>query len=130
MTFLWRTVGCPEPKSMAHGFRDVTAGSYYEKAVAWAVEEGVTDGTTATTFSPGAPCTRAQAVTFLYRLTKAAPIGGGTPFKDVPENAYYRNAVTWAYRNDVVNGMTETSFGPNVKCQRDHIVTILYRYFG
>lgn len=130
VTFLWRTVGCPEPKSLQHGFKDVKAGSYYEKAVAWAVEEGITDGTSATTFSPDASCLRAHAVTFLFRLTKAAPIGGSTPFRDVPSDAYYHDAVTWAYRSGVVDGMTDTTFGPNVKCQRDHIVTILYRYFG
>lgn len=127
VTFLWRSAGSPEPHSLAGPFTDVEKGSYYEKAVAWAIENNITNGTSATTFSPDAPATRAHAVTFLFRLTQAKPVSEKTPFSDVEPGAYYADAVGWAYANQIVNGMTETTFGPDIVCQRAHIVTLLFR---
>ena len=127
VTFLWRSVGSPEPHSLNNLFSDVEQGSYYEKAVAWAIESGVTNGTSETTFSPYAPATRAHAVTFLFRLAKAKPVSEKTPFTDVEQGAYYAEAVTWAYANKVVQGVTATTFEPDMNCQRAHIITLLYR---
>ena len=127
VTFLWRASGSPAPKAATPLFRDVEQGSYYEKAVAWAVENGITNGTSDTTFSPDLPATRAHAVTFLYRLAQGKPGAGKTPFTDVAADAYYADAVAWAYANKIVDGMTETTFAPDISCQRAHIVTLLYR---
>ena len=129
VTFLWRAAGSPEPKGVS-SFVDVAADAYYAKAVAWAVENGVTLGTSETTFSPDETCTRAQGVTFLYRvLGKLAAEQAG--FTDVAADAYYANAVNWAAENGVTNGISETLFGPNGACTRAQIVTFLYRaYLG
>ena len=127
VTFLWRAAGSPESKN-ASSFADVPAGSYYAKAVAWAVENGITTGTGDGKFSPDNPCTRAQSVTFLYRaLGKLA--GRKTVFSDVPADSYYADAVAWAVENGVTNGTSETTFGPADSCTRAQIVTFLYRAY-
>ena len=132
VTFLWRAAGSPEPAATECAFSDVEAGSYYEKAVLWAVENGITNGTGEGTFSPDSKVTRAQAVTFLFRLSGAdapAALAVETPFGDVPADAYYAGAVAWAVVNEITNGTSETSFSPDNCCLRGQIVTFLYRYF-
>ena len=125
VTFLWRAAGSPEPKSTV-SFADVPAGSYYAKAVAWAVENGITLGTGDGTFSPNATCTRAQSVTFLYRAMGTAPttVNG---FTDVTADAFYADAVAWAVESGVTNGTSASTFSPNNGCTRAQIVTFLYR---
>ena len=127
VTFLWRAAGSPEPKSADLPFTDVPADSYYAKAVAWAVENGVAKGVSETAFAPDATCTRAQIVTFLWRAQKFPTADGANPFADVPADAYYYNAVLWAVENDVANGVSETAFAPNDNCTRAQIVTLIYR---
>ena len=127
VTFLWRAAGSPAAKSGAMPFTDVKAGSYYETAVLWAVENGITKGTTATTFSPGQNCSRAQIVTFLWRSEKSPAAGTVNPFNDVKASAYYADAVLWAVKKDVTKGTTATTFSPNDNCTRAQIVTFLYR---
>ena len=126
VTFLWRAAGSPEPKGTAAGMTDVVPGSYYAKAVAWAVENGITTGTAEGTFSPDATCTRAQAVTFLARAQNAKATGK-TAFSDVPANSYFADAVAWAQANGVTTGTSETTFSPDNDCTRAQIVTFLYR---
>ena len=128
VTFLWRAAGSPEPKDAASGMSDVVSGSYYEKAVAWAIENGITTGTTTSTFSPDATCTRAQSVTFLYRALGTAPttVNG---FTDVAADAFYADAVAWAVESGVTNGTTDSTFSPNNSCTRAQIVTFLYRAY-
>ena len=127
VTFLWRAAGSPEPKS-GSTFADVAADAYYAKAVAWAVENGITKGTSETTFHPDETCTRAQGVTFLYRaLGKLAAAQAG--FTDVAADSYYADAVNWAAENGVTNGISETLFGPDGSCTRAQIVTFLYRAY-
>ena len=126
VTFLWRAAGSPEPKSTAAGMTDVVPGSYYAKAVAWAVENGITTGTAEGTFSPDATCTRAQAVTFLARAQNAKTTGK-TAFSDVPADSYFADAVAWAQANGVTTGTSETTFSPDNDCTRAQIVTFLYR---
>ena len=127
VTFLWRAAGSPEPKSTV-SFADVPAGSYYAKAVAWAVENGITLGTGDGTFSPDATCTRAQSVTFLYRALGTAPttVNG---FTDVTADAFYTDAVAWAVENGVTNGTTDSTFSPDNGCTRAQIVTFLFRAY-
>ena len=127
VTFLWRAAGSPAAKSGAMPFTDVKAGSYYETAVLWAVENGITKGTTATTFSPEQNCSRAQIVTFLWRSEKSPAAGTVNPFNDVKASAYYADAVLWAVKKDVTKGTTATTFSPNDNCTRAQIVTFLYR---
>ena len=127
VTFLWRAAGSPEPKT-ASSFTDVPASAYYAKAVAWAVENGITNGMTATTFAPDATCTRGQSVTFLHRVLKGTA-SGSTNFTDVKSDAFYADAVTWAVKNDVTNGTSNTTFSPNADCTRAEIVTFLYRAY-
>lgn len=127
VTFLWRAAGSPEPKS-GSTFADVAADAYYAKAVAWAVENGITKGTSETTFHPDETCTRAQGVTFLYRaLGKLAAAQAG--FTDVAADSYYADAVNWAAENGVTKGISETLFGPDGSCTRAQIVTFLYRAY-
>ena len=128
VTFLWRAAGSPEPKS-ASSFADVSADSYYAKAVAWAVENGITTGTGADKFSPDAVCTRAQAVTFLARALngKAA---GGAEFTDVPADSYFADAVAWALSNGVTGGIGDGLFGADNDCTRAQIVTFLFRAYN
>ena len=126
VTFLWRAAGSPEPKGTAAGMTDVVPGSYYAKAVAWAVENGITTGTAEGKFSPDATCTRAQAVTFLARAQNAKATGK-TDFSDVPADSYFADAVAWAQANGVTTGTSETTFSPDSDCTRAQIVTFLYR---
>lgn len=127
VTFLWRAAGSPEPKSMA-SFTDVSASAYYAKAVAWAVENGVTNGTTATTFDPDAVCTRAQAVAFLARALNGKG-GSAAAFTDVPADSYYADAVAWAVENRVTNGVSSDRFAPDNSCTRAQITAFLYRAY-
>ena len=129
VTFLWRAAGEPKPTSTYMPFSDVKATDYYYDAVRWAVEEKVTTGTSATTFSPNATVTRGQVVTFLYRALKASSVSTTNPFTDVKSGEYYYDAVLWAVKNDVTNGLTATTFGPNTGCTRGQIVTFLYRAY-
>ena len=131
VTFLWRTAGSPEPKSIKTPFTDVPSGAYYEKAVAWAVENGITAGTTKTTFSPNNTCTRGQIVTFLWRFEgKPEVSAAGSQFNDVVPGAYYAMAVAWAVENGVTNGTSRTAFSPEAKCTRAQVVTFLHRARG
>ena len=129
VTFLWRAAGSPEPKGAASGMTDVVSGSYYEKAVAWAIENGITTGTTTTTFSPDATCTRAQAVTFLARAL-SAKASGKAEFSDVPADSYFADAVAWAAANGVTEGIGGGLFGSDNDCTRGQIVTFLYRAYN
>ena len=128
VTFLWRAAGSPEPKAMS-SFADVPASAYYAKAVAWAIENGITTGTGDGKFSPDATCTRAQAVTFLFRISKTS--ADGTPaFSDVATDAYYAEAVKWATDNGITNGISGGLFGPDNDCTRGQIVTFLWRLYA
>ena len=127
VTFLWRAAGSPEPKT-ASSFTDVPVSTYYAKAVAWAVENGITNGMTETTFAPDATCTRGQSVTFLHRALKGTASGSAN-FTDVKPDAFYADAVSWAVKNDVTNGTSNTTFSPNADCTRAEIVTFLYRAY-
>ena len=127
VTFLWRAAGCPSPKSGEMPFEDVVKGSYYETAVLWAVENGITKGTSATTFSPEDICTRAQIATFLWRAQGMPDAGTTNPFTDVPKGAYYTDAVLWAAENGITNGTSATTFSPEEYCTRAQTVTFLYR---
>ena len=127
VTFLWRANGSPEPKSTATSFTDVKSGAYYEKAVAWAVENNVTTGTSSTTFSPDASVTRAQAVTFQWRAAGAPAAEGTNAFADVSASAFYAPAVQWAVNAGVTTGTSDTTFSPNSNCLRAQIVSFLYR---
>ena len=126
VTFLWRAAGSPTPKNMS-SFADVPADAFYAKAVAWAVENGITGGTGDGKFSPDATCTRAQAVTFLYRASGAPAVSGNAAFSDVAANAYYAAAVKWAEKNGITGGIGGGLFGSNNNCTRGQIVTFLYR---
>ena len=125
VTFLWRAAGCPEPKR-AGSFADVPAGAFYAKAVAWAVDAGITTGTGEGGFSPDEPCTRAQAVTLLCRAQRAKA-EGRAQFSDVPAGAYYAEAVAWAAESGVTDGIGGGLFGPEQDCTRAQIVTFLWR---
>ena len=127
VTFLWRAAGSPEPKSATMPFTDVPAGSYFEKAVLWAVENGITKGTSDTTFSPDASCTRAQIVTFLWRAGGSPAFSGNSAFSDVASDAYYAAAVAWAEKNGVTGGIGGGLFGSDNNCTRAQIVTFIYR---
>ena len=127
VTFLWRAAGSPEPKSAAMPFTDVPAGSYFEKAVLWAVENGITKGTSDTTFGPDASCTRAQIVTFLWRAGGSPAVSGNSAFSDVAADAYYAAAVVWAEKNGVTGGIGGGLFGSDNTCTRAQIVTFLHR---
>ena len=127
VTFLWRAAGSPAAKAGSLPFADVKAGSYYDDAVRWAVENGVTVGTSATTFSPNATCSRAQIVTFLWRAQKSPAAGSANPFDDVADSAYYADAVQWAVQKDITKGTGATAFSPDANCIRAQIVTFLYR---
>ena len=128
VTFLWRAAGSPEPKGAASGMTDVVSGSYYEKAVAWAIENGITTGTGDGKFSPDATCTRAQSVTFLFRAIGKL-VDSKAEFSDVLTDSYYANAVAWAVENGVTNGIGDGLFGPDNSCTRAQIVTFLFRAY-
>ena len=129
VTFLWRTAGSPEPKALS-SFADVPADAYYAKAVAWAVENSITNGTTDTTFGLDETCTRAHGVTFLYRAVKATASVGASAFTDVADSVYYADAVKWATEQGITKGISSTLFGPDATCTRAQIVTFLYRMYG
>ena len=126
VTFLWRAAGSPAPKSMS-SFTDIAEDAYYAKAVAWAVENGITGGTGDGKFSPDATCTRAQAVTFLYRASGSPAVSGSAAFSDVAADAYYASAVKWAEKNGITGGIGGGLFGSGNNCTRGQIVTFLYR---
>ena len=127
VTFLWRAAGSPAPRSRTMPFTDVPVGSYYYDAVLWAVENGITKGTSETRFSPDATCSRAQIVAFLWRSEKSPAAGSRNPFADVKSTAYYADAVLWAVREDITKGTTNTTFSPDADCTRAQIVTFLWR---
>ena len=127
VTFLWRAAGSPKPEPCAMPFTDVPVGSYYYDAVLWAVENGITKGTSDTTFSPNMTCTRAQIVAFLWRSEKSPAAGTANPFADVKSTAYYADAVLWAVKENITKGTTSTTFSPNADCTRAQIVTFLWR---
>ena len=126
VTFLWRAAGSPAPKNMS-SFADVPADAFYAKAVAWAVENGITGGTGDGKFSPDATCTRAQSVTFLYRAAGSPKVSSSAEFGDVATNAYYADAVAWAAKNGITGGIGGGLFGSGNDCTRAQIVTFLYR---
>ena len=128
VTFLWRAAGCPAPKSTANPFRDVHSGSYYYNAVLWAVEKGITTGTSNTTFSPKNTCTRAEAATFIWRaLGSRIDMETIHPFNDVPHGSYYETAVLWLTDFGIVSGTGNGNFSPRKTCTRAEVVTMLYR---
>ena len=128
VTFLWRAVGSPEPKSENNPFTDIKADDYYYKAVLWAVEKNITKGTSSTKFSPSDVCTREQIVTFLWRAAGCPEPGTkNNPFRDVKEDDYFYKAVLWAVENGITKGTTERTFSPNEVCTRGQIVTFIYR---
>ena len=126
VTFLWRSAGAPQPESSLNPFTDVADTAYYYDAVLWAVEQGITNGTTATTFSPNATVTRGQTVIFLWRYS-GSPEADGSCFTDVAADAYYATAVAWAAGEGITSGTTATTFNPHDPCTRAQIVTFLYR---
>ena len=131
VTFLWRAAGSPEPDSIKTPFTDVQSGAYYEKAVAWAVENNITSGTSKTAFSPENSCTRGQIVTFLWRFEGKPEVStSGSRFRDVAPGAYYEKAVAWAVESGVTNGTSKSAFSPEAKCTRAQVVTFLYRSQG
>lgn len=127
VTFLWRAAGSPEPEDVATPFKDVPSGSYYQKAVSWALENDITSGTGADTFSPDAVCDRAQIVTYLYRSAGAPEVTESSSFNDVGAGAYYADAVDWAVSKGITTGTDKGSFSPSAQCTRAQIVTFLYR---
>lgn len=129
VTFLWRAAGSPEPESSVNPFTDVAASAYYYDAVLWAVEQGITNGTSATTFGPDVTVTRGQTMTFLWRYD-GSPAVSGSGFDDVVSDAYYADAVAWAAGEGVTSGTSATTFSPSNDCTRGQIVTFLYRYMG
>lgn len=130
VTFLWRAAGSPEPADKTNPFTDVNGDAYYFKALLWAIENGITNGTSATTFSPDATCTRGQMVTFLYRRAKTPAVSGSVSFTDVTDNDYFSDAVVWAVQGGITNGTTATTFSPYNNCTRGQMVTFLYRYLA
>ena len=127
VTFLWRAAGSPEPETRAMPFADVPVGSYYYDAVLWAVENGITKGTSDTTFNPNDTCTRAQIVSFLWRSEKTPVASSRNLFTDVKPGAYYLDAVLWAVESGITKGTTATKFSPDADCTRAQIVTFLWR---
>ena len=128
VTFLWRAAGEPKAKTTTCVFTDVDKDAYYYEALLWAVENGITNGTSDTTFSPNASCTRGQMATFLYRNAKTPAVTGDHPFTDVKDDAYYNDAVIWAAKEGITNGTSDTTFSPDADCTRGQMVTFLYRY--
>ena len=130
VTFLWRAAGSPEPTGKTNLFTDVKADAYYYKALLWAIENGITTGTTDTTFSPDEICARGQMAAFLYRSAKSPAVTGSTSFTDVETDVYYRDAVAWAFQQGITKGATDTTFAPDETCTRGQMVTFLYRYLA
>ena len=129
VTFLWRAAGSPAAEG-TNPFADVASSAYYAQAVQWAVSQGITSGTSATTFSPDATCTRAQAMAFLYKAKGAPEVTGASSFTDVDAGAYYANAVQWAVSNGITSGTGAATFGPDSQCTRAQIVTFLHHAFA
>ena len=127
VTFLWRAKGSPEPQMAFNPFSDVSSSDYFYKAVLWAVEKGITSGMGDGTFAPGAPCTRGQVATFLWRSQGQPSVNGENIFTDIAPGAYYYDAVLWAVENSITNGMGDGTFAPDAPCTRGQIVTFLYR---
>ena len=127
VTFLWRAMGCPEPASAVNPFTDVQPSDYFCKAVLWANEQGITNGTSATTFGANDACTRAHVVTFLWRAEGKPAAGSANPFGDVPSGQYYTEAVLWAVSRNITNGTGPAVFSPGSPCTRGQVVTFLYR---
>ena len=127
VTFLWRAAGSPAPSATAMPFTDVAADSYYYNAVLWAMENGITVGTSSTTFSPDLKCSRAHIMTFLWRSEKSPAAGSVNPFTDVSADAYYADAVLWAVKESVTNGTSSATFSPDADCTRAQIVTFIWR---
>lgn len=130
VTFLWRAAGSPEPSGKTNPFSDVDENAYYFKALLWAVENGITNGTSATTFSPDAVCTRGQMAAFLYRNAKTPAVSGSTSFTDVTDGDYFSDAVVWAAQEGITVGTSDTTFSPAATCTRGQMVTFLYRYLA
>lgn len=130
VTFLWKAYGSPEPATTVNPFIDVPASEYFCKPVLWAVENGITAGTSANTFSPNDTCTRGQAMTFLYKAAKSPAAGTANAFVDVPAGAYYAQPVAWAVNNGITAGTSATTFSPDATCTRGQIVTFLYKALG
>ena len=130
VTFLWRAAGCPKPTSTYNPFVDVQKGGFYEQAVLWAVEKGITNGTDSTHFGPNDPCNRASVVTFLWRAADKPAASGSLPFADVPANSWYADPVRWAVASGITNGISSTEFGALGSCNRAQVVTFLYRAFA
>ena len=130
VTFLWRAMGSPEPKTTVCPFEDVAKSAYYYDAVLWAVEKGITEGTSATEFSPNETVTRAQTVTFLWRMAGKPEVTAAGAFADVAADAYYYQAVEWAVAEEITSGTSATTFSPAAACARAQIVTFLYNYLG
>lgn len=127
VTFLWRAAGSPAPSATAMPFTDVAADSYYYNAVLWAMENGITVGTSSTTFSPDLKCSRAHIMTFLWRSEKSPAAGSVNPFTDVSADAYFADAVLWAVKESVTNGTSSATFSPDADCTRAQIVTFIWR---
>ena len=131
VTFLWRAEGCPKPASNVNPFTDVKETDFYYDAVLWAVEQGITTGTSATTFGPAVVCNRAQIVTFLHRAKGSpAPASTELPFGDVPSDAWFAAPIAWAVEMGVTNGISDTEFAPDSNCNRAQVVTFLYRAYA
>ena len=128
-TFLWRAAGAPDPVGVSNPFADVDADAYYAKAVQWAYEQGITGGTSATTFSPDEACTRGQMATFLCRMADGKPVNDTVIFADIKADKYYAKAVQWAYEQKITAGTSATTFSPDDPCTRAQMVTFLYRFF-
>ena len=127
VTFLWRQAGSPKATSAKNPFTDVSENAYYYDAVIWAVENGITNGVTETTFAPNDKVTRAQTVTFLHRKDKSPDVNGTLKFNDVQMSSFYAKAVIWATEAGITNGTTAATFDPNDPCTRAQIVTFMYR---
>ena len=127
VTFLWRAKGSPEPTTTDNSFTDVKSDAYYYRAVLWAAEQGITTGTSDSTFSPEATVNRAQSVTFLWRMEGSQSVTVDNPFVDIDLDAYYIKAISWAVKNGITTGKTASLFAPEDACVRAQIVTFLYR---
>ena len=130
VTFLWRAAGSPQPTMTSHSFTDVSENAFYYKAMLWAVESGITTGTSRTTFSPNADCTRGQLATFLWRAQGKPGIESQeNPFQDITASSFYYTAILWAVENNITNGVGAGKFAPDANCTRGQVVTFLYRTY-
>ena len=130
VTFLWRAAGCPEPKTNLSSFTDIDADSYYAKAVLWALENGITSGTSKTAFSPDMECSRAQMAAFLCRMADGKAESDVNAFADVKPDAYYADSVQWAVENGITSGTGAGKYSPDATCTRGQMVTFMYRYYA